>query len=610
MDETPGRTRGSGRRRHWKLPDMISGVRHRFRDKMQQRSKSPDNELYLRDSLDSDAASSSNLSNSTNMAMYNNRYNGGGATLPRASSMMSTDYGFNPLEWGGVGFPSNPGTPGTPIDLTSSGVSNQRQVPRPPPHASADMNNRPLRQSELHRGASSSSQQQRPSSRLPSSANNTLNRSNNTSSYEASLTTSGDYDFTSPPPAATTYPSYQRGGVVGRAASVSVLNQPSSPLQPNPSSLGRGNKSVRFGENRISVFLQDSTQALEECVRLALSYAEESKARADYHSDSEAVSLTRRLQRDPTIPEAKDVNRTRSFYSDSEEPRPSESHLRDPSSVPGSLRRDREGSQRVPPTPTSTTSAGYQQKSFGQAVSSLDRLERLDRARAEARSRKKRSAQINEIFSFIDKVLSGCDSGCSDDGCPLAREALRARHGDQGGCGIQPHHHPARQQVGASSSSSFNPASFPNTNSCHTPASSSYSQRTKKRRDGSDESIAGHNSSRSNTRGGFESDSDCDTSGASNCSTLVRGRGRPQRGRLRDAEDEVEKRDHLWNKDKTRTTEDVFAQIIICSELNKQRLGMPRYGHLHQKISQTVCNAIFLCKVDIILVQLAKLLIS
>ena len=39
---------------------------------------------------------------------------------------------------------------------------------------------------------------------------------------------------------------------------------------------GRG-KSVRFGENRISVFMQDSTQALEECVRLALSYAEESK---------------------------------------------------------------------------------------------------------------------------------------------------------------------------------------------------------------------------------------------------------------------------------------------------------------------------------------------
>ena len=60
------------------------------------------------------------------------------------------------------------------------------------------------------------------------------------------------------------------------------------------------------------------------------------------------------------------------------------------------------------------------------------------------------------------------------------------------------------------------------------------------------------------------------------------------------------KRDHSL-KDKARTTEDVFAQIIICSELNKQRLGMPRYGHLHQKISQTVCNAIFLCKVFIVI---------
>ena len=528
MSETPGRTRGSGRRRHWKLPDMISGVRHRFRDKS-KRSKSPE-ELYLRDSLDSDAASSSNLS-STNMAY---RYNGGGATLPRASSMMSTDYGFNPMEWGGVGYPSTPSA-GTPIDLTS-GVSNQR-VPRPPPHAS-DMSNRPTRQtgtgSEHHRGGTSSSQQ--TSSRLPSSGSAATMHRSNPSSYEPS-STSRDYHFTSPPPA--TFPStYHRGGV-GRAASVSVLNHqhPTTPLQPP--SLQRGNKSVRFGENRISVFLQDSTQALEECVRLALSYAEESKARGDYHSDSEAVSLTRRLHRDPTIPETKDVNRTRSFYSDSEDQRPSENHIRDPSSVSGTLRRETGEGARVPLTPT-----GYRQKSFGQAVTSLDRLERLDRVRSEARSRKKRSAQINEIFSFIDKVLSGCDSGCSDDGCPLAREARRAHHG---GAGIQPHHHPARQQAGGGGgSSSYDTSSYPN-NSCHIPPSStntatsgvSYSQHAseKKRRETSDGVVGGHNS---NTRGGggFESDSDCDTSGTSNCSTLVRGRGRPQRGRLRDGEGE------------------------------------------------------------------------
>ena len=609
MAETPSRTsRGSGRRRHWKLPDMINGVRHRFRDKS-KRSKSPE-ELYLRDSLDSDAASSSNIS-STNMPGYRT-YNGGGATLPRASSMMSTDYGFNPMEWGG--YPSSTPSSGTPIDLT---VSSQR-VPRPPPHASSDLNNRPTRQtttgSDHLRGVTSS--QNQPASRLPSSGSGfstlhpaTMHRSN-PSSYEASTTSREDYDFTSPPPA--TYPYHHRGGV-GRAASVSVLNQqslgqhPGTPLQAP--SLQRGNKSVRFGENRISVFLQDSTQALEECVRLALSYAEETKARGDYHSDTEAVSLTRRLHRDPTIPEAKDANRTRSFYSDSEDQRPSENHIRDPTSVSGSLRRDTTDT-RVP----ATSSSGHRQKNFGQAVASLDRLERLDRVR----SRKKRSAQINEIFSFIDKVLSGCDSGCSDDGCPLAREARRAQ------AGIQPHHHPARQQGGSTSYS------------CHLPPSSStvsYSQQrasAKKRTSDDGGVVLGQNNS---NRGGFESDSDCDTSG-SNCSTLVRGRGRPQRGRLREGENEEEEEkeekeggdrrlmrgrlrgkgsrgsgeeegEHRTNRDhlssKARTTEDVFAQIIICSELNKQRLGMPRYGHLHQKISQTVCNAIFLCKVSIII---------
>ena len=89
--------------------------------------------------------------------------------------------------------------------------------------------------------------------------------------------------------------------------------------------------------------------------------------------------------------------------------------------------------------------------------------------------------------------------------------------------------------------------------------------------------------------GGYDSDSDCDTSG-STCSTLAgRGGKRPPRSRLR-----TDRSLCLGSK---RTTEDVFAQIIICSESNKESLGMPKYGHIHQKISQTVCNAIFLCKV-------------
>ena len=83
----------------------------------------------------------------------------------------------------------------------------------------------------------------------------------------------------------------------------------------------------------------------------------------------------------------------------------------------------------------------------------------------------------------------------------------------------------------------------------------------------------------------------------------MRGRGRPHRGRLRGGGEEEERRrmrgdDKVLTKTATRTTEDVFAQIIICSELNKQSLGMPRYRHVHLKISQTVCNAIFLCKVS------------
>merc|ERR1719500_699989 len=73
-------------------------------------------------------------------------------------------------------------------------------------------------------------------------------------------------------------------------------------------------------------------------------------------------------------------------------------------------------------------------------------------------------------------------------------------------------------------------------------------------------------------------------------------RGKGSRGSGEEEGEHRTNRDHLSSK--ARTTEDVFAQIIICSELNKQRLGMPRYGHLHQKISQTVCNAIFLCKIS------------
>ena len=84
---------------------------------------------------------------------------------------------------------------------------------------------------------------------------------------------------------------------------------------------------------------------------------------------------------------------------------------------------------------------------------------------------------------------------------------------------------------------------------------------------------------------GFVSDSDCDNS---ECSKMGKRTGRrPPRSRLR-FESSIAS---------CKTPEDVFAQIIICCETNKDSLGMPKYRHIHQKISQTVCNAIFLCKV-------------
>jgi len=387
----PARTR-SGRRKHWKLPDMIQGVRHRFRDKM--RSKSPD---YALD----DTASQ------TSMYKYNPE--NGGATLPRASSMLSTDYGFSQSEWGAI-----PGdgqlTRATALQSNyrtlypaSNDVTSMSQ-----PQAGGGVPATPSLDTFRNRSGTSdfapSSQTSRP--RLPM-----VNESRFQGSFDNGA--HSDCDFVG----SSVYQSKRlasqavpRVSGVGRAASVSAVNHAGiSHGISHGGSMQRG-KSVRFGENRISVFLQDSTQALEECVRLALSYAEETK-RGDYCSDSEAVTLSRSLNQshDPEI--QSNDNKARIFWSDSEDRGTNKSQSRDHS------RRDHVNFSEGPPTPTN-----YKPRTFGQAVNSLDRVERLDKYQSE-RSRKKRSTQINEIFSFIDKVLSGCDSGCSDEGCPFAREA-------------------------------------------------------------------------------------------------------------------------------------------------------------------------------------------
>ena len=146
---------------------MIQGVRHRFRDK--RRSKSPD-------CLDS--------TTTTDQPDTFRFPENGRRSLPRAASMLSTDYGFSPEDWGGH--------------------QSQR-----------------------------SQRSQRNSARLSSiSAGGVLS----------------DCDLTraAPPPPAQT-----------RAASVSAVNQAglSHGISHGATTSQRG-KSVRFGENRISVFLR------------------------------------------------------------------------------------------------------------------------------------------------------------------------------------------------------------------------------------------------------------------------------------------------------------------------------------------------------------------
>ena len=483
---------------------MMAGVRHRFRDK--RRTKSPD-------CLDSGEPRQQQQKDTFSFP------ENGRPGLPRAASMLSTDYGFNPEDWGGHSQQSHRRGEARLSSVSAGGV---------------------LSDCDLARQGKATSQT--------------------------------------------------------RAASVSAVNQAGlSHGISHGTSIQRG-KSVRFGENRISVFLQDSTQALEECVRLALSYAEESK-RGEYCSDSEAVTLSRSLTQTQS-PDCTNQSATEGkpghFWSDSEGRR----DVRTKSEVKqnsGDYYSNFSGAEG-PPTPTN-----YKPKSFSQAVNSLDRVERLDKRGSHLdKDRKKRSAQINEIFSFIDKILSGCDSGCNDEFCPFVREAAGAgadwrskqRSYKLNISSVSPPQYQERKQFslpgGSSSQSYAYRGKLPTEGQLH---HSEFPSRLLKMTGGG--GGGGGGGTMTGSVAGYMSDSDCDTSESS---TLVeRGRaGRPPRSRLRPQQG--------WSgagAGGKRTTEDVFAQIIICCESNKESLGMPKYGHIHQKISQTVCNAIFLCKVII-----------
>uniref|UniRef100_A0A0K2T8C0 PH domain-containing protein n=1 Tax=Lepeophtheirus salmonis TaxID=72036 RepID=A0A0K2T8C0_LEPSM len=175
----------------------------------------------------------------------------------------------------------------------------------------------------------------------------------------------------------------------------------------------KSGKSVRFGENRINVFLQDSTQhALEEAVKLALSYASGIE-RPGISSDSEVV---------PNKGEASKVP----FYSDSENQKhvysssiPSKSVLIHPSEREV-IFQGTNGSSGLLYSSTSVTSTANATSTT--AVTS-------SRSTDSHKYRRRSNKNINEIFSFIDKVLSGCNNeeGCSDSDCPVNRKRRRRR---------------------------------------------------------------------------------------------------------------------------------------------------------------------------------------
>ena len=203
------------------------GVRHRFRDKW--RSKSPDFTLE-----DSSSQQSSNFQFPA----------ASGNTLPRAASLMSTDYGFND-DWGFE----------DPNHKVAALHRHGPVVPQPGTVYNPDV------QSSY-------------------SAVQTMTKSVN----------SNHHVHQQPQQKGYASQTKEKSMSVSRAVSMNTVDHYGI---HNNGTVHRG-KSVRFGENRISVFMQDSTQALEECVRLALSYAEETK-RGDYCSDSEAVTLSRRM---------------------------------------------------------------------------------------------------------------------------------------------------------------------------------------------------------------------------------------------------------------------------------------------------------------------------
>ena len=511
-DFAGGLTKGrSGRRKHWKLPDMIQGVRHRFRDRMTGRSKSPDS------TLEDSAIFRGSQTSVYRMTTGNERttYTSFASTtsLPRAASLLSTDYGFN--DWGleelqpaaTNNHPANSGLPPAnhPANSSLPPVNN----PLTASAATTITVHRPAATPQLNSGYNSGGgmtsflggsdpfpgyphRPPAPSRRQPPPAGGATTTTPCAGYSAASLTRNNSFGSGSLEHSQqSAVQTHCRPSAIGRTMSVNLVNHVGAegcdvtsgghhPVRNglmgvvgSSGSIPRG-KSVRFGENRISVFLQDSTQALEECVRLALSYAEESKGSSrgggsssggDYCSDSEAVILSRQLanHHQSSLADPRQLPPPRSgrqFWSDSEDRHDGDDggSSRTTTALPSggryvsyshssaggsSRRRDTadgcgngfDGGGKNPATPTTTTDYRPTRMTFGQAVNSLDRgVERSssssDRHR---RQRHRTTTHINEIFSFIDKVLSGCENGCSDEACPMARRRRNVTMNSEGG---------------------------------------------------------------------------------------------------------------------------------------------------------------------------------
>lgn len=461
-------------------------------------------------------------------------------------------------------------------------------------------------------------------------------------------------------------------------------------------------KSVRFGENRISVFMQDpslGSQALEEVVKLALGYAEQEVAAANHLgygesgggggggtlSDTEAVTTLSRSSGGDYARGAPPP----AFWSDSERAKGNattsgeddegdeeeEGFRRGYSAAAAALAAlqhnpaQREaffsgtnGSSLLG-GPSPTTNHHHQRRPAPTYTSSNGTVHHRGYERLKHRRTRRSSSQMNEIFTIFNQILNGGDVAAPNpDGCfsdsEFPRETKREPplpppppSGPVAWENSKPPLSYSRVDHTTWSTTTSRQTSSCSTSSCSYRPSNSSSQSsrggpmpsltpeealealqtltrlssktTRRKRLSSSSSSSQHLGGGGGHRGAF-SDSDCDDDNASVLSAAsrrsVRVRASSSRHHHRDKAPSpsaamlmtlLNERDNVYPRSssqrpprrraasrRTRPSADMFATILLCSEENAEySQGVPMYKHLHSKITQDVCNAIFLCKV-------------